>query len=156
ERTDFCPKHREEGELLKFKCITCNQKICRVCSTQSHFNHVKKIILAEDFPKKKPGFPWKNEQEVNEYLDQQFDNIKKQFTDEKDKILFISDEIMKILVNIQTICHEKYQKLENDIEFTKALLKTSYMKFYKELNESVNINFNMKKQEDYYIGKIYL
>jgi WD40 repeat protein len=157
----LCGIHFLDNKKYKYKCLTCgNINICQMCLNESHNNHaVRSIRLydADNLEKMRKEFLWENETEIEGFVNVQFDKIKNRLNENEYRVIGLCDEIIELLNNMKTVCIDKYKQLDDELELTRELLKISYLKYYKELqNKCSGTNYSsvsFTNDQDYFVQK---
>jgi WD40 repeat protein/ribosomal protein S17E len=147
--SSFCGIH--ESENFKYKCLECDLSACEICRDEKHSGHkIKylKIFNKDKMAELKSGFPWKEENEIKEYIEKQFMPFKQSLEDGLKEVNKYCNNLIKMIQNIIAGYNEKYEQQVDDLETCQSLLINSYSKYCKELNYNANLNYFTLKVSD--------
>jgi hypothetical protein len=150
----ICSEHYMNGKKYEYKCITCNKSICQNCATESHSLHTIKCLITfekENIEKMRREFPFRDDQEICEYIDRHFNGLMVRLKDVKDDLFKQCADIVETLTNLQIQFEKRYGSIKKDIELTKTILRDSLLKYNNEVKNHKRlfyINLNMRIEKD--------
>jgi WD40 repeat protein len=160
-KDNMCNRHHKDGEIYKYKCLSCGDiNVCQMCIQESHSGHelISMNVYCDEVAEKvRKEYTWLNDEVVSKFFEDEYIKVNGKLTNERLQLSQICEDLVHLVQEIQKQGDDEYVKLQVELERTKKIVKFSYLRYNKEvINEAMSNYLNVSvRQADYYQNKYY-